>query len=105
MLGEGLAPSLVLSLISELPDTSRTSASLRGGEAHRGWGQDRYMQAAQIDAIHLLARVAGVNWPNGKIPDIPPWPRPNDDAEGARPKQKKKPTVKDLWALFASRAG
>lgn len=102
VLGEGLAPSAVLTLISELPDTSRTIASMRGGRHYRGWGMDRYMLAEVIDALNLNSRVAGQNWPNGKIPDIPPWPRP--EARNAADQPKPKRSVKDLWRMYAGKA-
>lgn len=101
VLGWGPAPSLVLALISELPDTSRTPASFRGGKEYRGWGMDRYLLAEVLDAINLNSRVSGQNWPDGKIPTIPPWPRPGAE-QTAKPRKKR--TVKDLWRAMQAGA-
>lgn len=47
----GYSPKHILSLISQLPDESRTTAALRGGVQYRGWTIDRYMLANLIDAV------------------------------------------------------
>jgi hypothetical protein len=52
--------------------------------------------AEAIDALHLVARVAGQNWPKGKIPDIPPAWRPGETTT----QPKKKRTVAELWQIF-----
>jgi hypothetical protein len=93
--GRGKAPSLVLTLISRLPDTSLTHALLRGGREHFGWGADRHLLADIYDSQNQTTRAAG-NWAK-KPPEIAPWPRP-------KTAEKKKPvTVRDLYAQFQRR--
>lgn len=46
-----LSPRRALALIRWLPPESATYAVLRGGPEFYGWGPDRYMSAALIDAV------------------------------------------------------
>lgn len=89
----GLSPSLCLSLIQRLPDTSLTVALASGGREHFGWGRDRHMQADLYDAINQNTRLTGM-W-DGKPPKIPPYPRPAPKAQASKPK-----TVADLYRQF-----
>ena len=92
-----MAPSLILTCIHRLPDTSLTTALASGGREHFGWGQDRHLAADLYDAITLNTRASG-NW--GKtVPDIPDWPRPTTTSV----EEKKRPTVKDLWQRLSQR--
>lgn len=92
-----MAPVLVLSLIEGLPDTGWFVAKQQGGISHLGWGADRHLSADIYDALSLLARVAGQNWPKGQIPEIPPYPRP-ETKQVTQPKKKR--TVADLYSMF-----
>lgn len=87
--GRGVCPVLALVYLRGLPDTSLTTALMRGGQEHYGWGQDRHIQADLYDAISLNTRATG-NWK--KPPDIPAWPRPEVEQE-----ETKSSTVVDLW--------
>jgi hypothetical protein len=91
--GRGRAPSLIVSLIQRLPDTSLTAALHMGGRNHFGWGLDRHIAADTYDATNQTTRAAG-NWAK-KAPDIPPWPRPKTG-----PSEKKPVTVRDIYARF-----
>ena len=68
-------------------------ALLSGGREHFGWGQDRHLLADIYDAVSQNTVLTG-NWK--KPPTIPSWPRP----ETAEAPEKKRTTVKDLWARF-----
>lgn len=67
-------PSLLLSLIERLPDTSMTTALASGGRHLFGWGQDRYLAADTYDAINVNTTATG-QW-KSKAPKIDPYPRP-----------------------------
>lgn len=87
-----MSPSLLLSLVMRLPDTSLTVALMMGGREYMGWGKDRAMRADLYDAQNLTTRATG-NW-DKKPPDIPFYPRPWD----LQAEAEKKPTsVKDLF--------
>jgi hypothetical protein len=68
-------PSLLLSMIERLPDTSLTAALMAGGRQYFGWGVDRAIAADLYDAVNLNTTATG-NWKEGKTPTIPSWPRP-----------------------------
>ena len=89
-----MAPSLVISLIASLSDTSRTLASIRGGPQFRGWGVDREILALLYDLLTQLIIVSG-NWQKGKVPKFKPFPRPKGE-EKAKEK-KKPPTLREVW--------
>jgi hypothetical protein len=96
--GRGPAPSLVLALVQRLPDTSLTVALASGGRSHFGWGVDRHIQVDLFDALNQNTRATG-NWARGKVPTLPPWPRPAAPAAAER----KPVTVAALYARFAGR--
>lgn len=90
--GRGLSPSLALSLVQRLPDTSLTMALASGGREFFGWGVDRYLAADTYDAVNLNTRATG-QWQKGKAPKFPPYPRPTKGAKAV----KKRRSVKDLF--------
>lgn len=49
--GSGYSPTQILLLIKGLPVESATVAALRGGDEFLGWGADRYLMTALIDAV------------------------------------------------------
>lgn len=59
-------------LVLQLPEHSRTKAHYRGGEHYEGWSVDRYLRAAQIDAVnmntYLLAKVNSKTKPKEPTP-------------------------------------
>lgn len=90
-------PALLLALAERLPDTSMTTALMRGGRDHFGWGQDRYMLADIYDALNLNTTATG-QWKK-KPPEIKPYPRPKVKASSDR--RPKKVSIKELHAQFA----
>lgn len=96
--GRGPAPSLVISQLKRLPDTSLTVALSSGGREYFGWGVDRHMQADLFDAINQNTRATG-NWEK-EAPDIPPWPRPGT---ATTPEEKKPRSVAELYEAFTRR--
>ncbi|MEU9126580.1 hypothetical protein AB0D08_00430 [Kitasatospora sp. NPDC048540] len=90
--------------MQRLPDTSLTVALASGGRDHFGWGVDRYLAADLYDALNVNTRATG-NWPKGKAPKFPAWPRP-----AARAKKKTAPSdkpkrvgVADIYKKFTRR--
>ena len=49
-----LSPRYVLAHIRNLDYQSAFVAEVRGGQQYRGWDEDRYMDAAQINALRTL---------------------------------------------------
>ena len=94
-----MAPSLVVSLLSRLPEDSLTLALMRGGAEHRGWGMDRHMLASLVDAMHENTIVSG-EWKKGKTPKLVPFPRPK---ENTKPKKAAKHV--DIFEAFAKKFG
>ncbi len=74
-----------------------TSALAQGGSEYFGWGVDRHILAATFDALNINTRATG-NYPKGKEPKFPMWPRPGED----KPK-KKKASVAELYKSFSGR--
>lgn len=76
-----ISPRWVLAHIKYLPIESAFYAEVRGGQQFRGWGPDRYMQAAHINADRVgnhLFILANTD-PKKKKPTPPePWPLPDD---------------------------
>jgi hypothetical protein len=98
--GRGPSPSLVLSLLQRLPDTSLTVALASGGREFFGWGQDRHLAADLFDALNTNTRATG-QWGKGKAPKIPEYPRPKPKAKkkaGKRPA-----SVAEIYKRFAGR--
>jgi hypothetical protein len=82
--GSGLSPRRALALLRQLPLESSTMAALRGGPEFRGWGQDRYLMAALIDAVnHLTYTFALANTDPKKAKPKKPEPiyRPDKAAQ------------------------
>lgn len=75
-----LSPRFVLAHIKYLPIESAFVAERRGGQHFRGWSEDRYMQAAQINAqkaANWLFILANTD-PKKRKPNMPePWPLPD----------------------------
>lgn len=67
-----ISPVEVFSLVVQLPEQSRTKAHYRGGEHYEGWSVDRYLRAAQIDAVnmntYMLAKVNSRSKPKEPTP-------------------------------------
>lgn len=82
----GYSPKQVLSLIQSLPPESRTVAAIRGGPEFLGWGADRYLMAALIDAVNQNT-FAFVSANSKKKPKPPqPVPRPSvQESKGSKP--------------------
>jgi hypothetical protein len=97
--GRGAAPSLVISLIERLPDTSMTVALASGGKEHFGWGLDRHMAADLYDALSTNTQASG-NWGKGGPPKMPSYPRPNPEA--MTPEEKAPMSVKTIFNKFAA---
>lgn len=76
----------LLTLITELPDTSAFAASLQGGRQYRGWGNDRYLSAATFDAIQVLAFITARANGAKKAKEPEPWPRPNKAVKQSKPR-------------------
>lgn len=94
-MGAGPSPSLLVSLISALPEGSMTKALMRGGREFFGWGQAEHALAALFDAVNTNTQVSGT-WKN-KPPKFPQYPVPKVRKADA---PKKKVTVADLYASF-----
>lgn len=82
--------------VQRLPDTSLTHALMQGGKQFFGWGQDRHLLADLYDASMFNTKATG-RW-GKKVPELPNWPRPTTEKP-----EKKKVTVKSLWAQINSR--
>lgn len=84
-----LSPRFVLAHIKHLPIGSAFYAEVRGGQQFRGWDEDRYMQAAFMNAIRMLIHVTVLCHidPQKSKPKPPEsWPIPD-----GKPKQADKP--------------
>jgi hypothetical protein len=81
-------------MIRNLPIESATISALRGGAEFRGWGVDRYLSAALIDAVqnNTYAFVSANSKRRPKPPE--PMERPG----------KKKQTGGNTFAAMARRA-
>lgn len=70
MISEGSSPRYILGLIRQLPIESAFVAEYRGGPQFRGWGIDRYLRAALVDAVQANTHaVSKANGGKGKKPD------------------------------------
>ncbi|AWY07582.1 tail assembly chaperone [Streptomyces phage Yosif] len=98
--GRGPSPSLVLSLVQRLPDTSLTVALASGGKEFFGWGADRHMQADLYDALNQNTRATG-QWGKKGAPKIPEYPRPKKKALDKAKKKVK--SVAELYKQFSPR--
>lgn len=79
--GSGYSPRRVLSMIRQLPPESRTVAALRGGDQFYGWGVDRYLLAAQVDAIRENTHAfISANSPKKRPKPPEPVARPSKDS-------------------------
>jgi hypothetical protein len=78
-------PAYVLDLITQLPDDSAFAASVQGGREFRGWGFDRHVNVAVLDALQALAYILRAVNGDKKAKPPDPFPRP-----GAR-KQRRRP--------------
>ncbi|UZJ23716.1 hypothetical protein RHODO2019_10905 [Rhodococcus antarcticus] len=85
--------------MQRLPDDSLTTALRMGGRDHFQWGLDRHLLASFYDAQNLNTKATG-QWKKGKAPDFPAWPRPDTTSERG---EKKRVSVKDIYAKFARR--
>lgn len=74
----GLTPRFVLSLIFQLPVTSRTVAKRRGGDQFEGWDTDRYLNVGIYNTLQqILYAFVAAN--SKKKPSEPkPFPVPVD---------------------------
>ena len=52
-----LSPRFVLAYIKNLPLESSFYAEVRGGQKYRGWGEERYMAASELNVLRLLLHV------------------------------------------------
>jgi hypothetical protein len=52
-------PAYVLALITQLPDDSAFAASVQGGREFRGWGFERHVNVAVLDALQALRTSRG----------------------------------------------
>lgn len=95
--GRGPSPSLALSLVRGLPDTSATRALVSGGWDHFEWGVDRHMAADLYDALNQNTRATG-NF-KGKPPKFPTYPRPTSVPKG----EKQPVSVADIYQTFMRR--
>lgn len=81
------SPRFLLSHINNLPYDSAFVAELRGGQQFRGWNEDRYLLAAIVNAIRVLAHVfilANMD-PKKSKPEAPkPWPLPDKQEKRAK---------------------
>lgn len=104
----GWSPRRVLVLARQLPLESRTVAHLRGGDQYLGWGPDRYLLAALIDAVNATTyAVVAANSPKGKKPRPPePVPRPEKTARARQRSNAFAETARSLAnAVRATRGG
>jgi hypothetical protein len=87
----------LLTLITELPDTSAFAASLQGGREFRGWGFERHITVAILDALQALAYITRAANGDKKAKPPEPFPRPG------KANAKKTRTLADLAALRRKR--
>jgi hypothetical protein len=82
------SPRYILAHIKHLPVESAFIAEVRGGRQFRGWGEDRYMQAALLNAVraaNYLFILANTD-PKKKKPEAPePWPLPDGKFKAKTP--------------------
>ncbi|MEU6959590.1 hypothetical protein [Streptomyces chrestomyceticus] len=97
--GRGPSPTLVLSLVQRLPDTSLTVALASGGRQFFGWGQDRHLTADIYDALNTNTRATG-QW-GKKAPKIPEFPRPK--AKTTAKASKRPASVAEIYQQFRGR--
>jgi hypothetical protein len=80
-------PRFLLSHINNLPYDSAFVAELRGGQQFRGWDENRYLLAANVNAIRVLSHIfilANMD-PKKRKPDTPsPWPLPDKQEKKKR---------------------
>lgn len=101
--GSGYTPLQILTLINNLPPESATIASIRGGNSYRGWGTDRYLAAALIDAVQYQTYVLkAVN--TGKGDRKPELPEKFYRPEGTEEKKNKPNTFAAMAAAFYNTA-
>jgi hypothetical protein len=86
-------PAYVLDLITQLPDGSAFAASVQGGREFRGWGFDRHVNVAVLDALQALAYILRAVNGDKKAKSPDPFPRP-----GAK-KQRKTRTLADMMRV------
>jgi hypothetical protein len=86
-------PAYVLDLITQLPDDSAFAASVQGGREFRGWGFDRHVNVAVLDALQALAYILRAVNGDKKAKPPEPFPRP-----GTR-KPKKARTLADMMRV------
>lgn len=98
--GRGPSPLLVLLYVQRLPDTSLTTALMRGGRHHFGWGVDRHIAVDSYDALNVNTRVSG-QWK--KPPTFPLWPRPNSETTAESKPKKPKVSVAQLWGRMSKK--
>lgn len=76
-----LSPRWALMHVMHLPLESAFVAEQRGGYQFRGWGEDRYMKARELDllAIQNWMFLSANSDPDGPKPNMPdPYPLPDD---------------------------
>lgn len=93
--GRGKAPSVVLMHERALPGASATRALQRGGWEFYEFDQSSHLLADIYDAVMQNTAWTG-QWK--RPPSFAPWPRPE------KKKEKKKVTVRSLFAKYAGKA-
>lgn len=88
--GTDLTPRKALAYIRALPFGCSTSASLQGGQEHRGWTPDTYMAANIVDAVqnNTYAFVSANQKKNSKTPAPTPVERPQNREKRKRSEPK-----------------
>src|SRR5690606_4615757 len=81
------SPKQLLALMQSLPPESRTVAAIRGGPEFLGWGADRYLMAALIDAVNQNTfAFVSANSKKKKPKPPQPVPRPSvQESKGSKP--------------------
>lgn len=69
--GTTVTPRYVLWLVEQLPESSATVASMRGGPQHRSWTTEAHLQAATVNLLFAANRQRA-NKPTRKFPVEPP---------------------------------
>lgn len=84
--GSGVTPSVVLTLLRQLPVGSRTIADMRGGEQFRDWNNTQYQLATVIDAVqqntHALVTANSKKAPKAPDPAYRPGNKPKTTQSG-----------------------